>query len=177
MSAVMPCWAQKSSISCVSGMPPISEPARLRRFMIRLNTLGEGCGVAGAPTSAIVPSRRSSAKKASRSCGAATVLRMKSKLLACAFISARLRETTTSSAPSASAAWRLLSDVVNATTRAPRACASLMPMCPSPPMPTTPTFLPGPAPQWRSGDQVVMPAHSSGATAASCDSGWPMRST
>ena len=29
-----------------------------------------------------------------------------------------------------------------------------------------PTFLPGPAPQWRSGDQVVIPAHSSGAAFA-----------
>ena len=29
-----------------------------------------------------------------------------------------------------------------------------------------PTFLPGPAPQWRSGEYSVMPAHSSGAAAA-----------
>lgn len=36
---------------------------------------------------------------------------------------------------------------------------------------------PGPTFQWRSGDQVVMPAHSSGATAASCASEWRMRST
>ncbi len=39
-------------------------------------------------------------------------------------------------------------------------------MWPRPPMPTMPTFLPGPAFQWRSGDQVVMPAHSRGAVAA-----------
>src|SRR5690606_39229760 len=31
--------------------------------------------------------------------------------------------------------------------------------------------------EWRSGEYVVMPAHSSGATAASCASGWRMRST
>lgn len=30
-------------------------------------------------------------------------------------------------------------------------------------MPTTPTFLPGPTCQWRSGEYVVIPAHSSGA--------------
>ena len=42
-------------------------------------------------------------------------------------------------APSDSAAVRLLSDVVNATTCAPMACASLIPMWPRPPMPTTPT--------------------------------------
>ncbi|MNN68459.1 hypothetical protein D3C81_1841710 [compost metagenome] len=98
----------------------------------------------------------------------ATVLRIRSKLLRCAAISSALRDTTTSSAPSALAASRLDSEVVKATTWAPSAWASLMPMWPRPPMPTTPTFLPGPAPQWRSGDQVVMPAHSSGATAASC---------
>ena len=33
-------------------------------------------------------------------------------------------------------------------------------------MPTMPTFMPGPTFQWRSGDQVVMPAHSKGAAAA-----------
>ncbi len=34
-------------------------------------------------------------------------------------------------------------------------------------MPTTPTFLPGPTCQWRSGEYVVIPAHSSGAALAS----------
>ena len=43
-------------------------------------------------------------------------------------------------------------------------------------MPITATRLPGPAPQWRSGEYVVMPAHSSGAAVSS---GMPsgMRST
>ena len=31
----MPCWAQKSSISWVSGMPPIIEPAIARREVDR----------------------------------------------------------------------------------------------------------------------------------------------
>ena len=44
-------------------------------------------------------------------------------------------------------------------------------------MPTMPTFLPGPAPQCRSGDQVVMPAQSSGATAARSFSAWLIFST
>jgi hypothetical protein len=52
------------------GIPPIIEPASARRFMIRLNTCGDGCGEAGAPTSTMVPSRFSSVRKASRSCGA-----------------------------------------------------------------------------------------------------------
>ena len=46
------------------------------------------------------------------------------------------------------------------------AWAILTAMWPSPPRPTTATFLPGPAPQRRSGEYVVMPAHSSGAAAA-----------
>ena len=57
MSETMPCSAQKSSISWVSAMPPMSEPAMLRRLKIRLKTLGDGCGVAGAPTRRSVPSR------------------------------------------------------------------------------------------------------------------------
>ena len=38
MSAVMPCRPQKSSNSCVSAMPPISEPAKLLRRQITLKT-------------------------------------------------------------------------------------------------------------------------------------------
>ena len=60
MSETMPCSAQKSSISCVSAMPPISEPAMLRRLKIRPNGCGDGCGFSGAPTSVSVPSRLSS---------------------------------------------------------------------------------------------------------------------
>src|SRR5206468_2554799 len=53
-SAVM-LWApQKSSISCVSGMPPIIEPEKLRRRAIRLNA-GTARGSAGAPTNVRLP--------------------------------------------------------------------------------------------------------------------------
>src|SRR5215207_719707 len=38
-SAPMPCWAQKSSISWVRAMPPIIEPAKLHRPLIREKTL------------------------------------------------------------------------------------------------------------------------------------------
>lgn len=54
-------------------MPPIIEPARLRRFMIKANTSGASCGVAGAPTSVIVPSRLSSAKRCAIGAVLATV--------------------------------------------------------------------------------------------------------
>ena len=68
---------------------------------------GEGWGCSGTPTRHIVPSRLSRAVKASRLWLAATVLTMRSKLLACAAISSALRETTTSSAPSAFASVAL----------------------------------------------------------------------
>ena len=51
MSATMPYVAQKSSISCVSGMPPIIEPAIDRRLAISLNALDKGCGAASTPPS------------------------------------------------------------------------------------------------------------------------------
>ena len=57
-------------------------------------------------------------------------------------------------------------------TSAPMATASLTPMCPSPPRPTTATLLPGPTPQRRRGEYVVMPAQSRGAaTSRSIPSG------
>ena len=48
-------------------------------------------------------------------------------------------------------------------TSAPMATAILTAMWPSPPRPTTATFLPGPAPQAASGEYVVIPAQSRGA--------------
>jgi hypothetical protein len=71
-----------------------------------------------------------------------------------------------SSAPSRSPSSCFFSDWDSTVTSAPMAEASLTAMCPSPPRPTTATRLPGPAPQRRSGEYVVMPAHSSGAAAA-----------
>src|SRR3954451_8616734 len=38
ISAVMPCSAQNSSISCVSRIPPIAEPAKVRRCGISAKT-------------------------------------------------------------------------------------------------------------------------------------------
>src|ERR1700704_3610772 len=48
-SAVMLCAPQKSSISWVSAMPPMAEPERLRRPMIRANAATLR-GLSGAPT-------------------------------------------------------------------------------------------------------------------------------
>jgi hypothetical protein len=58
-SAPMPCWAQKSSISCVSAIPPIIEPAYVRRPPISDNTCRLS-GSAGAPTLTSAPSTASS---------------------------------------------------------------------------------------------------------------------
>jgi hypothetical protein len=88
-------------------------------------------------------------------------------LLRCALKAAASLVTTTSSAPSLRASSALLGVEVNTTVWAPSACDSLTPMWPRPPSPTTPTFLPWVMFQWRSGDQQVMPAHNSGAVAAS----------
>lgn len=77
----MPCSAPKSSISSVSGMLPINHLARQRRFPIRVTAWGGGCVVAGASNWVILLSRLSSARKASRPCGAATVFKIKSKHL------------------------------------------------------------------------------------------------
>ena len=46
----------------------------------------------------------------------------------------------------------LAGEVVKTTVWAPRACANFTPMWPSPPRPTTPTFLPLVTPQWRMGE-------------------------
>jgi hypothetical protein len=52
-SQAMPCSAQKSSISCVSGMPPMLELANERRLVNEDRCSGSGS--AGAPTLTIVP--------------------------------------------------------------------------------------------------------------------------
>ena len=84
-----------------------------------------------------------------------------------AAMGAHVTMITTSSAPSRRASSDLPGEVVNSVVCAPIAWASLSPMWPRPPRPTTPTREPSPTPQWRSGEKVVMPAHRSGAAAAS----------
>jgi hypothetical protein len=87
---------------------------------------------------------------------------MKSKLPACFAISSALRETQLHPHPAA-AHLPLPGEVVKTTVCAPNACANFTPMCPNPPSPTTPTFLPLVTPQCRIGEYVVIPAQSSGA--------------
>ena len=69
-------------------------------------------------------------------------------------------------APSLRASASLAAEVLSIVTSAPSDAASFTPMCPSPPSPTTPTRSPAFTFHCRSGDQVVMPAHKSGAAAA-----------
>jgi hypothetical protein len=69
-------------------------------------------------------------------------------------------------APSRRASASLDLLVESMVTSQPSEAASLTAMWPSPPRPTTPIRCPGPAFQCRSGDQVVMPAHSKGAAPA-----------
>src|SRR6266481_816432 len=98
MSDVMPWSAQKSNISCVSRIPPMAEPARRCRPIIRLKA-STAAGFSGAPTSVMVPSFLRSGRYALRSWSAETVSRMKSKLAACLCISSGWVEMTTSSTP------------------------------------------------------------------------------
>ena len=131
----------------------MSEPAICLRRKIRLNTAGDGCGSAGAPTRHSVPSRLSSAVSASRLCGAATVSRMKSKLPAWRFISSGFAEITTSSAPSRRASAALPGEVVNRTVWAPNAWANFTPMWPEAAEPDDADLLPaGRRLQCRSGE-------------------------
>ena len=97
-SEVIPRSAQKSSISWVSRIPPMSEPASRLRPKIR-SIAPTGRGASGAPTSAIVPLRLRSARYGFTSKGAETVPRMKSKLPACFAIASASLDTTTSCAP------------------------------------------------------------------------------
>ena len=55
VSAVMPCWPQKSSISCVSAIPPISEPASALRPTTRALVFSGGSWLPRKPTSTSVP--------------------------------------------------------------------------------------------------------------------------
>ncbi|KAH3659045.1 hypothetical protein OGATHE_006771 [Ogataea polymorpha] len=73
---------------------------------------------------------------------------------------------TNSDAPSflASSAFLLLRE--NAQTSAPSAFANMIAKWPKPPIPMTATFLPGPQPLSTSGEYVVVPAQSIGATSS-----------
>ena len=55
---------------------------------------------------------------------------------------------TTALAPMAMAVSRLFSDRVRTVTSAPMAVAIFTPMCPRPPSPATPTFIPGVMPKF-----------------------------
>ena len=90
----------------------------------------------------------------------------KSKLRFCFSIAPGSVESTTSWAPRRSPSATLPGEVVKSTTCAPNERASFTPMWPNPPRPMMATFWSLPTFQWRSGEYVVMPAHSSGAVAA-----------
>ena len=97
----------------------------------------------GAPTSTMVPSRFSSAGKALRSCGAATVSRMRSKLPG--VLRHRVGVVARSPLRRRRAAWRparlRCRGGEQRRPARPSRAASLTPMWPRPPRPTTPTLL------------------------------------
>ena len=102
----------------------MAEPDKLRRPIISPNA-ETASGLAGAPTSVRLPSRRRRWRYALISWSAETASRMKSKLPACFCISFASRETTTSSAPRRRASSFLWGEVVKTTTWGPECVSEL----------------------------------------------------
>ena len=97
----MPCSAQKSSISWVSGDAADQRAGEAAPAHDQVEDGGRGVRRRRRADQHHGRRRASGAQvKASRLCGAATVLRIKSKLPACVAISSASLEITTSSAPS-----------------------------------------------------------------------------
>ena len=161
----MPCSPQKSSSSCVSAMPPMSEPAD----GLARRRSGEWCRdrIQRRPGSPPAPGRRLVA-----SVGDIGVEVMRVGHRVDDEIELALRRP-----PSAPRRWRsrlrrrpgaarpppLPGERVNIATSAPSALASLTPCGRGRRAPPRRPCCPCPTFQWRSGDQVVMPAQSSGA--------------
>ncbi len=154
------CSPQKSSISwrfrLIRRSMTICTIAR--RFIIRLNTAGDGCGCSGkrAHSGRAVPSRFQQRRKRVQ------VVRRRlpvSKIKSKPFtvrgqLLLVLREHHLIRAHALLASAALSGDVVKSTVCAPNACANFTPMCPSPPSPTMPAFCPLPTFQCRSGEYV-----------------------
>ena len=78
----------------------------------------------------------------------------------------RRRRRNSGQAPNRLPSSCFFNDCDKTLTSAPNAWANLTPRWPSPPKPTTATLEPGPTPERRSGEYVVIPAHSRGAASA-----------
>jgi len=94
------------------------------------------------------------------------VSRTKSNVPVARFIASVSDDSSTWCAPSTFASSALAAQCVSTLTSAPMALASFTPMCPRSPRPATAAFEPGPTGQCLSGEQLVMPAQSSGAARA-----------
>jgi hypothetical protein len=151
MSHVMLCWPQKSSISCVSGRPPMSEPEKERRRKISGNA-ATGSGFLGRADQHQVAVALQQVEVG------VDVVRgghgIQDEIEAAGLrrhLGLVLGDDHLVGAEAFGVAT-LPGDVVNSTTWAPKARANLTPMWPRPPRPTMPTFWPGPTFQWRSGE-------------------------
>mmetsp|Transcript_31223 Transcript_31223/g.74123 ORF Transcript_31223/g.74123 Transcript_31223/m.74123 type:complete len:234 (+) Transcript_31223:105-806(+) len=151
MSAEMLFAPQKSSISCVSRIPPISDPEMVLR-PTTLNAWNERLSE-GSPTMHTVPPVLSFLAYDAISCCTERVSTIKWKPETAAMAAGSLELTKV--APSASIVARLVSDVENTNTSLPIAIEILVHMCPRPPKPITPTFASLPlalAPWYTSGE-------------------------
>ena len=141
MSEVMLCLPQKSSISCVSLMPPMSEPREI------LPAKDQAADVDGKRFGRNTDLRERAVAFQQGEIGVDVVLRrhrvedeMKTVGLLFHFVFIFGIDDFIRAEPQG--ILTLFADVVKTTTCAPKAFASFTPMWPSPPRPTTPTFWP-----------------------------------
>src|SRR5699024_1581147 len=163
-SAVIPCRAQKSSMSAVAGRPPL--PAELSLLRPKSRSVVSTLTGPRQPPWRSVPSNATTLRYGSRSWAAEIVSMTTSNRSLESAICCASVEITTSWAPSRCASSALSVVRLITVVSAPSATASLTARWPRPQSPTTATRVPGDAPSERSGSQTVIPAHSSGAAPA-----------
>ena len=152
------CRAANSSIEASRVGLPVGEP-EMRRCPRISGNAGMPIGSVSPATTCIRPFGLSAARYAGQSSEAVAVISRKSSVPSAAF---GFRLEAMRWAPKAFASAPFDSVDVNAVTSQPQALANLMPMCPRPPMPTTPTCAVGWISNTASGAKTVTPPHRSG---------------
>jgi len=162
------CSAQKATQSSVALMPPINEPW-IDNLLNMMPNWGYSIGLGMPPTHDRTPFFLRQVRVAMMSWWTATVSMIKSQLYLNSLSDSGSPVIQTSCAPFFLQMSSLSLERVNATTSCPIAAASLIPMVPSPPIPTIPIFIFAPFMQLLStkGDHIVIPAHRIGAMFAS----------
>lgn len=171
VTGLIPCLAANFSIARRFAGLPVGLPETCFSPTISENAL-TGIGSSTAPTTCSRPRGASAFTYASQSSDTFTVTTIKSSVPAIALISVEFLEFTTRCAPIFISSSVFPAVDENAVTSQPHARVNISAMCPSPPIPTTPTRDVGVTPKFSSGEKTVIPPHNSGpADAASNPSG------